>query len=89
MTQNKLYQAAERAVNLLLNRPDGFEATAVSTYRYYSGDGGAYLYIDDCIEVEEVAVKESPDDTTYTVWNSTDWQAFAGDPRRPDFQVKK
>lgn len=80
-----LLSAAENTINDFCNRPDGFVADAVATARVYAGMGDAYLFIDECTSISGVAVKDSPDDTTYTAWAATDWLAFSGDPHHPNF----
>jgi hypothetical protein len=79
-------KAATRTIDRFCNRPDGFLADASASARLYAGNGGPILWVDECVEVDTVAVKDSPTETTYTAWNSDDWIAFAGDPKRPDFQ---
>lgn len=76
--------AAERNINRACNRPDGFEVTE-ATARVYTGLGKAYLLIDECCDIDLVAVKESFTATTYTAWATGDWIACSGDPRSPDF----
>lgn len=88
-----LLDASTEAIDGLLNRPDGFEADALATARYYSGSGKPYQYIDECVEITEVAVKDSVTDDTYTAWvtpttnmaGDGDWLAFTGDPMSPEF----
>ncbi len=41
--------------------------------------------IDDCISITAVAVKDSVSDTTYTAWAASDYIAFNGDRRNPEF----
>ena len=90
-----LIAAAERAINNFCNRPDGFEADAAVSDRYYSGNGEGHLLIDECVEITAVAVKEDPTDTTYTAWTSPsgnmagdgDWFACTGDREAPDFNA--
>lgn len=67
------------------NRPDGFVALTTATDREYSGNGTGVLWIDECIAVTLVEAKDSPQDSAYTAWASTDWRAATGDPRRPNF----
>ena len=77
--------AATDAINGLCNRPDGFVALSVATPRTYTGSGRAHQWIDECVAVTLVEAKESPTDTAYVAWAITDWQAFSGDPKSPDF----
>lgn len=93
LTIFSLIQAAENAVDNFCNRPDGFLADATASARYYTGNGRAFLLIDECVAVTEVAVKDAASDTGYTAWNSPttnmandgDWLAFSGDLENPDF----
>jgi hypothetical protein len=80
-----LIAAAQQNVNDFCNRPDGFEALAVGTARIYSGSGLSYQWIDECVSVSAVAVKESATDATYTAWAAGDYITARGDPRDPNF----
>lgn len=88
-----ILQAAERKIDRLCNRPDGFEADTVASARYYKGSGKAYQLIDECVEITAVAVKDSISDDTYTTWTSPsamfagdgDWYPGTGDPDDPQF----
>jgi hypothetical protein len=82
----EIISAAEKSINKFVNRPDGFEAATTATARTYAGSGKGYRLIDECVSITTVAVKESYTDTTYTAWLATDWIAFSGDPKSPDFQ---
>jgi hypothetical protein len=82
-----LVTAASRAIDSYCNRPDGFVALSVATARVYAGSGRSWMPIDECTEISLVAVKDSPTDTTYTSWAATDWVAFRGDPKRPNFNA--
>nr|NIQ88963.1 hypothetical protein [Deltaproteobacteria bacterium] len=86
-------EGASRAIDNFCNRPDGFEAADNFTARFYSGTGRAFLLIDECVEISEVAVKDSVTDTAYTAWDTPttmlagdgDWIPFSGDRENPDF----
>lgn len=80
-----LLDGATDAINALCNRPDGFVALSVGAARVYNGEGGPYQWIDECISISLVEVKDSPTDTTYATWAASDWIAFSGDPDAPDF----
>ncbi len=82
-----LLLAASQFVDRFTNHPDGFEALtlAAATARPYTGSGKAVQWIDECVAVAEVRVKESVTDTTYTLWETADWLTFTGDPEDPDF----
>lgn len=94
-TLQRLLDAATRTINRFCNRPRGFDADAAASARYYSGSGGPYQNIDECVEVTEVAVKDSPsdDEDSYTSWTvgtvgtTTDADVFpaSGDPEQPDY----
>jgi hypothetical protein len=77
--------AASDAINGICNRPDGFIALSVAVPRIYSGSGQAHQWIDECVSIALIEAKESPTDTAYIAWTATDWQAFSGDPKSPDF----
>jgi hypothetical protein len=88
-----ILRAAERKIDQFCNRPDGFVADTTATARHYRGSGRVYQRIDECVEVESVAVKDSPSDDSYEAWDSPttnmagdgDWFAGSGDPEDPDF----
>lgn len=77
---------ASRFIDRYCGREDNFfVADAVASARDYSGSGNSYQFIDPCIEITTVAVKDSVTDTTFTAWAATDYYTFAGDVRWPDF----
>ena len=80
-----LISAAERTINRFCNRPDGFEADAAASARIYAGSGKPYQFIDECVVVSDVAVKNSATSDTYTAWGSGDYIECSGDPRSPNF----
>lgn len=80
-----LISAAELAINNFTNRPDGFEAVAVATARKYTGSGRTYQWIDECVEITKVEVKDSPTDSTYVSWAATDYLAGSGDVKEPNY----
>lgn len=81
-----LLTAAADAIDGFCNRPDGFIADETASARIYTGSGGPIQAIDECIEITLVAVKDSASDTAYVSWATTDWIAFGGGPKNPDFQ---
>lgn len=89
----QILDGSARAINRFCNRPDGFMADAVASARYYCGNGGPYMLIDETVAITTVAVKDSASDTTYTAWTTPttnmagdgDWMAATGSPDRPDF----
>ena len=82
-----LIAAAQRNIDQTCNRPDGFEADVITSARLYSGSGRPYQLIDECISITLVEVKGSATDDTYDSWETTDWIAFSGDHRWPDFNT--
>lgn len=84
-----LLAAASNAIDRVTNHDiqgiDVFYPTAPATARYYAGSGLSYQWIDECVSITSVAVKDSPTDTTYTTWAAADWQAFTGSYKAPDF----
>lgn len=93
-----IFQIAEAAADQIddfCNRTEGFNASDTAEIRYYAGNGKAYLLIDECVAITEVAVKDAVTDTTYTAWASPsanmagdgDWFAFTGDRKAPDFNT--
>ena len=89
----RIITGAERKINQFCKRPDGFEADAAASARYYRGSGKAYQLIDECVEISAVAVKDAPSDEEYEAWDSPttnmagdgDWFAGSGDPDEPDY----
>ena len=89
----QLAEAAANAIDNFCNRPDGFVAPDSATTRYYTGNGEAYLLIDECVAITAVAVKDTAEDTDYEAWASPttnmagdgDWFAFTGDREAPDY----
>lgn len=77
--------AAERNINRACNRPDGFLALTTATARRYAGSGRPYQFIDECVEVSLVEVKDSATDSSYDSWTSSDWIVARGDPEYPDY----
>lgn len=77
--------AAEAAIDRICNRLDGFKALTTATARVFFGLGKPFQFIDECVAITTVAVKDSPTDSTYTAWAAADWVAFSGDPQYPDF----
>jgi len=83
-----LLKTASRAVDGFCNRPDGFRATSDLQVRRYPGSGGTVQWIDECVAISLVEVKEGASDDDYTAWGSGDWLAGRGDPlTRPDFNT--
>lgn len=62
-----------------------FLADTVASARVYAGTGLSFQWIDPCITVSTVAVKDSYTDTAYTAWAAADWIAASGSYQHPDF----
>lgn len=80
--------AAAQVIDAHCNRTskfDAFIALSTATARLFAGSGGYFQWIDECISVTSVAVKDSPTDDTYTAWEAADWIACSGDMKNPDF----
>lgn len=77
--------AAQNTISRFCNRPDGFLAATTATTRLYAGSGNGYLSIDETPEITAVGVKSSTSDTVFTAWAATDWIAFKGSSRFPNF----
>lgn len=90
-----ILSAAERNINRFCNRPDGFLASTTAVARYYPGSGTTHQWIDECISVSAVAVKDGSgdDEDDYTAWTvgtvgmttSADVFPARGGPEYPDF----
>ena len=92
-----LITAASAAIDRYCNRPDGFQAAAAATTRYFTGTGKYYLFVDEFATASglAVAVKDSATDdedeyetwTVGTVGTTTDADVFpaTGDPRTPTY----
>src|SRR5574341_455384 len=85
--ENIVIPAASRLIDALLNRPDGFIAASVASARAYVGSGTTHQWLDECVAVTAVAVKNSVTDTVYTPWAVGDWIACSGDPEMPNFNA--
>lgn len=79
--------AAERVINEICNRPDGFIALASGseTAREFPGSGEPFQWLDEFIDTPTLVEVKDTASGSYSSWAGTDWQAFAGDPLRPDF----
>jgi len=92
-----LLAGAERTINRFCNRPDGFLALTTATARYYPGSGTTHQWIDECVSVSAVAVKDSSsdDEDDYTSWTvgtvgtttSADVFPATGDPEYPEYNI--
>lgn len=80
-----LIDAASRAIDNFCNRPDGFVSLSTAAARVYTGDGRPFILIDEFTSITALGVKDSPTDTTYTAWATTDYLPFSGDPEAPDW----
>jgi hypothetical protein len=62
-----------------------FIADTIAVARLFPGSGKSVQRIDECVAITEVAVKDSPETATYTVWALTDYIAYTGAADNPDF----
>lgn len=85
VTIGAIISAVSLNVDNFCNRPDGFEADSSASVRIYSGSGDTVQWIDECVAVSLVEVKDSPTDTDYEAWAADTWLAATGDPLMPDF----
>lgn len=82
----RLALAASRFIDGYTGRfADGFVAAEESSERVYPGSGKRWMWIDEAVEIEEISVKQSVTDPTFSkLLLSTDWRGFRGDPRSPN-----
>lgn len=73
----RILDAASRKIDRFCNRPDGFVADSDAEPRTYRGSGKTYQLIEECVEIEQVAVKESPSDVIYVAWRTPDAGSLA------------
>jgi len=68
------------------NDIEAFLAPTTATTKIYAGSGLAHQWIEECVEITAVAVKDSVTSATYTAWTAgTDWIAFSGPAADPNF----
>lgn len=82
---NILIEAISNTIDRVWNRRDPIVAAPVAVARIFTGSGTVYQSIDECVSITTVSVKESPTDSTYTDWTSSDYIPFSGDIEKPDF----
>ncbi len=95
LTIARLLDGAARTINTFTGRPNGYFADVTASAKYYNGRGRSFLMIDECVEIDEVAVKDSASDIIYTAWNSPttvlagdgDWIPCAGDQDDPEYNL--
>lgn len=93
-----IIEGVSRTIDRFCNRPDSFFIAELDGYestRYFLGSGTSYQYIDECIDVVSVAVKDAGTDeeNQYTAWvvgavgttAGADVFPATGDPKHPDF----
>jgi hypothetical protein len=80
----RLLDSTSDMIDKFCNRPDGFLGDTTATARTYVGTGGAVQWIDECVEVSTVEVKDAPSDTTFVTWAAGDFFAATGDPDWPN-----
>lgn len=73
----RILDAASRKIDRFCNRPDGFVADSDAEPRTYRGSGRTYQLIDECVAIEQVAVKESPSDVVYAAWRTPNTGSLA------------
>jgi len=86
-----ILQAASNVIDRVTNHHiDGVSAfdAGIASARVYNGSGRRYQWIDECVSISSVAVKDSVTDTTYTAWLASDWLAFTGGAQRPNYNDK-
>lgn len=76
---------ASRFIDALFGYDENaFVAPTTATDKYYSGNGLDYCYIDPCISISAVAVKESETAAAYTAWVAdTDYDKATGGKDKP------
>lgn len=91
-----ILEAISRKIDRFTGRPDNaYKVPDAASYKYYSGTGGDYQVINECVEISQVAVKTSYDETTYDAWTSPtsnmsgdgDWIPASGDSRSPKWNT--
>lgn len=81
---NRIAAAVSRLIDGFCGRQnDGFVAGSTATAREYAGDGRRHLWIDECIAITSVGIKQSITDSSYTTLNTNEWRGFRGDPKTP------
>jgi hypothetical protein len=93
LTLGRLLDASARTIDRFTGRPEGYFADVTASAKYYNGRGRNFVYIDECVAITAVAVKDSASDTTYTAWTSPttalagdgDWIPATGDPDDPEY----
>ena len=88
-TLTALLTAASNTIDRVTNHEipgvNVFAPEITPTARVYVGSGTRYQWIDEAVSITQVAVKDSMNATTYTAWAATDWLAFTGAIRHPNF----
>ena len=65
---------ASELIDRLTGRDVGaYDAADVATARYFDGSGEDYQWIDECVEITTLEVKDSETDTTYDTWLTSDY----------------
>lgn len=78
-------RSIDRAIGQYRHGFEFFNAPTAASTRVYPGSGLAFQWIDPCIAISAVAVKESYTDTTYTTWAATDYLSASGSYQHPDY----
>lgn len=64
---------------------DAYDASDSATARIYDSRGEDHIYIDECVDITKLEVKDSPTDDTYVTWAATDYIKAAGAPSWPEY----
>lgn len=83
-----LIEAASRGIDKVCRRPDGFAAgsSTEGESRVFTGSGGTFQSIDECVDVFTVEIKD-PDDTDadYVLVPAANWRPVGGSAKHPEY----
>ena len=81
-----LADRASELIDRLTGREVGaYDASASASARIYDGSGKSYQWIDECVEITKVEVKDSPTDDDYVTWSTSDYIVATGSPDYPEY----
>lgn len=82
---NVIAEAVSRMIDGHLGyQHDGFLASATASIREYAGSGTRWMWIDPCIEITGIRMKNSISDADFDIdLLTTDYRGFRGDPSTP------
>lgn len=86
-----LINSASNVIDRVTNRHiDGISAfyANTSSARVYPGSGRRWQWIDECVSITSVAVKDSVTDAVYTAWATADYLGFTGGIHAPNYNDK-